>query len=205
MIVDMLVEGDLDEAVARRLILLTGHQPGVVFGKQGVSYIQRSLRAFDQRARYGNPVLALVDFLDTHLSCPPELPALWLPARSSRFLLRAVVNEMESWLLADRRGIAQLLGLSVALIPQQPEQLTDPKQTLINLARRSPRRKLRNAMVPPPGVTAAVGPGYTGVMIEFVTKRWSVEGARRLAPSLDRCCHRLAELNTLASHPFVPL
>lgn len=194
MIVDMLVEGDLDEAVARRLIVLAGHQPGVAFGKQGVSYIQRSLRAFDQRARYGNPVLALVDFLDTHLSCPPELPAIWLPGRSPRLLLRAVVNEVESWLLADRQGMAQLLGLSTDLFPLRPEELADPKQTLVNLARRCRRRKLRDAIVPQPGVTATVGPGYTGVMTEFVLKRWNVQEAQRIAPSLDRCCQRLLEL-----------
>jgi hypothetical protein len=39
MVVDTLVEGLLDETVARRLITYSGHTPGTGFGKRGVDYL----------------------------------------------------------------------------------------------------------------------------------------------------------------------
>jgi hypothetical protein len=81
-------------------------------------------------------MLMLVDFMDTGLECPPEVPVAWLPDRCSKMLLRAVVREIESWLLADASGISRFLGVSVSLVPRDPESLKDPKQSLVNLARR---------------------------------------------------------------------
>lgn len=193
MIVDILVEGLLDEAVARRLIIHAGHQAGTTFGKQGVSYLRQKVAGFNVRASYGNPILMLVDFADTGLDCPPAVPPTWLPNRSPELLLRVVVCEIESWLLADHLGIAELLGISREVIPDDPEHLNDPKQTLVNLARRS-RRKSAQALVPQPGISASVGAGYVSEMQIFVAERWNIEAARQRASSLDRCLLRLREL-----------
>jgi len=65
MIVDALVEGLLDEIVARTLIRHCGHTDGTVYGKQGISYIQSKLAGFNVQAKFGNPLLVLVDFVDT--------------------------------------------------------------------------------------------------------------------------------------------
>ncbi len=200
MVIDILVEGPLDEAVARRLIHHTGHQAGTTFGKQGVSYLRQKVAGFNVRASYGNPMLMLVDFMDTGLDCPPAVLPAWLPNRSSKLLLRVVVNEIESWLLADHLGIGSLLGISGAVVPDDPERLADPKQTLVNLARRS-RRKAAQALVPQQGISAVVGPGYVSEMQAFVAQRWNIEAARRRAASLDRCLLRLAELHPKITHP----
>lgn len=196
--IDILVEGLLDEAVARRLIVYTGHQAGTSFGNRGVSYLRQKAAGFNARARHGAPMLMLVDFADTGLDCPPAVPSAWLPDRSPRLLLRVVVNEIESWLLADPLGIADLLGVSSAIVFDDPERLDDPKQTLVNLARRS-RRKSAKAMVPNPGISASVGSGYVSEMQAFVTNRWNIAAARQRASSLDRCLLRLQELHSLNS------
>lgn len=193
-LIDILIEGLLDEAVAHKLISYSGHTPGVSFGKRGLGYLQQRLPGFNARASYGSPILVLVDFMDTGLDCPPAVAAQWMPERSTRLLLRVAVREIESWLLADREGMAGFLGLSPALLPGSPETLRDPKQTLVNLARRSRRKAVRAALAPAPGISATVGPEYVATLQEFVAKQWRIEAARTVAPSLDRCLVRLAEL-----------
>jgi len=196
MIVDVLVEGPADEAVARKLIGVCGHQSGVVYGKKGQGYIQAKAVGFNIRAQYGSPILALVDLMDTRLECAAKVGTLWLgDRRSQRMLLRVVVRELESWLLADGDGIADWLGVSSALVRTDPEALDDPKQTLVNLARRSRRRHVHEAIVPAPGLSGAVGPGYVASVQEFIDRRWSVEAAASRAPSLRRCLVRLRELS----------
>jgi len=195
MIVDALIEGTLDEAVAARLIDYCRHQFGAAYGKKGWRYLRDKAAGFNVRARYGNPILMLVDFMDTGLNCPPEVPAAWLPDRCNKMLLRTVVREIESWFLADREGMARFLGVSAALIPRNPENLDDPKQTLVNLARRSRKRELRDAMLPQPNVSSAVGPGYNVVLEKFVAQYWNIDVALQRAHSLQRCVIRLGELH----------
>lgn len=160
LVVDTLVEGLLDESVARKLIVHCGHVPGDGYGKNGINYLRAKATGFNVKAAYGNPILLLVDFMDTGFDCPPAVPATWLPTRNERMLLRVVVPEVESWLLADCEGMAEFLGVSPALIPAMPETLANPKQTLVNLARRSRRRDVKAAMAPAEGITAEVGPEY---------------------------------------------
>ena len=193
MVVDVLVEGLTDEAVARKLIAYCRHQCGTVYGKQGKTYLQSKVAGFNVRAAYGNPILMLVDFMDTGLSCPPEVLTSWLPDRSDKMLLRVVIRELESWLLADLSGVASFLGISQALVPEDPEILSYPKQVLVNLARRCRRKARRDALVPAQGVSAVVGPGYTDAIEEYVRDYWSIDRARRRSPSLDRCATRLCE------------
>jgi len=195
MIVDMLVEGVTDEIVARKLIRFTRHEPGAVHGKAGQGYIRATISGYNVRATFGNPVLALVDFADTRLDCPPQVPSTWLAERSSRLLLRVVVRELESWLLADRPGVARFLGISAALVPRNPEQLPDPKQKFVNLARRSRRRRIHENIVPQEGASSIVGPGYIAAVYEFVESFWNVQEALHYADSLYRCVERLRELS----------
>lgn len=194
MVIDVLVEGLVDEAVAQRLIRHTGHRVGTTYGKQGAAYLRQKVAGFNVRARYGNPILLLVDFVDTKLACPPEVPAVWLSEQDPKLLLRVVVREIESWLLADQEGVAKFLGLSLRHLPPDPENLDDPKQTLVNLARRSRRRRVQDAIVPRPGISAVVGTGYTDTMIAFVLEQWNIEAARHRSHSLDHCLRRLAEV-----------
>ncbi len=193
MVVDLLVEGVIDETAARKIVLACGHQPGQVFGKQGWQYIRDKLAGFNVRVRYGNPLLVMIDFMDTGLSCPPEIRQ-WLPDASPRLLLRTVVREIESWLLADRQSIAEYLRISPSKIPSHPEQLPNPKQTLVNLARHSRRRRIKTDIVPPPGMSGSVGPGYTSRIQEFIQNYWDVHRAASAAPSLQRCLSRLQDL-----------
>lgn len=193
MIINLLVEGIIDEIVGRKIIEFCGFQPGVVYGQQGWHYIRKKLLGFSESAKYGNPLLVLVDFMDTELPCPPAITG-WIPQPHAQLILRAVVNEIESWLLADREAIAAYLRISVKHVPEFPEQIPDPKQTLVNLARHKSRRRLNRNLIPPQGTSGVVGPGYTTTMSEFVRNHWDVERAAANAPSLKRCVKRLRTL-----------
>ena len=109
-------------------------------------------------------------------------------------LLRVVVREVESWLLADRTGIAQFFGVSLSRVPQLPEGMESPKEALIRVARFCPTGNIRDAIVPSDGPQAEVGPLYNGVLAPFVRDQWNLHEARRTAPSLERALDRLSEL-----------
>ena len=194
MIIYALVEGVTDETMAHRLALTTGHEVGVCYGKKGSSWIKKNVGAFNKLAG-SMPVLTLLDFMDTNFACPPEILEQWLPHRHPRMMFRVVVRELESWLLADREGMAGFLGVPLEKIPLAPETVSDPKRTLVNLARRSRYSSIRSALVPQQGSTAQVGRAYVTEINRFIFDLWSPERARNISPSLDRCLQRLAEIN----------
>lgn len=198
MIIHMLLEGHMEEPLARKLIRHCGHEPGAVYGKKGCNYIHQNARNFVFLANSTTGVLILSDFMDSKCSCPPQAYRLHFLRHCKsvppNYLCRFVVNELESWLMADRRGLAAFLGIPIAKVPVQPELEDDPKHTLVELARASKKRQIREALAPPPGHGGAVGPGYTPTLIEFIIEKWSPEKAEQNAPSLARCLKRLREL-----------
>jgi hypothetical protein len=191
--VNMLVEGPMDEAAAQRLLRFVGFDSGVAWGKKGCDYLKRNITKFSRAAHY-NPLLVLLDFADTGEACPPAAVSKLVLSPPSIMVLRLVVPELESWLLADRTNIAKALSVSGDLIPIYPETLTDPKQELINIARRSRSRRVRDGIVPVQGSTANVGPEYVGSMLQFIDSQWDVEAACQFAPSLDGAVKHLRRL-----------
>lgn len=191
MMFDILVEGPTDEIVARKILSHCGYQAGTAFGKKGINYIFEKIDGFNVLAQKGIPILALVDFMDTNLGCPPEVKENILPHCSSKMVIRVVVRELESWLIADECGLASYLGISVRRIPREPEMLNDPKQTLVNLARRARNKLIRESIVPVQGVSSMVGAGYVSAIDEFVKVYWNIENAKRRSNSLRRCLNRL--------------
>lgn len=185
-IINTLVEGDLDEAAAIRLVRHSHHVPGVCYGKRGWGYLRNKIRGFNKATKVLH-CLTLVDFMDTGLACPPEVVEQWLPHRQPKMLFRIVVRELESWLIADRDNLADFLGVDAGFVPADPEQLEDPKRELINIARYSKRRKIRSAIVPEVGSTAQVGKLYNSEIMRFIETRWDIQIARTNAPSLNRC------------------
>lgn len=189
----LVTEGRLDEAVGRRLISECGLAVGRVYGKAGWSYIRKTMPSFNQAAPFA-PCLTLVDFMDTETACPPSVISQWIPNRNDNLIFRVVVRELESWLLADRQGIAGFLRIPIARVPAAPEDEGDPKRTLVNLARGSRSRRVSEALVPAQGASAVVGRDYNAEMERFILDEWSPVAARTVAPSLDKCMTRLAEL-----------
>lgn len=179
------VEGNLDEAVAYRLITECGGQPGEVFGKQGRPYLRKHVRGYNDGARYGALWFVLVD-LDRSHDCAPALVAEMLPEPAAGMCFRVAVRAVEAWLLADRAGFAKWAGVHANLIPDDVEAIARPKEQLVDIVHESRYRERRDAIVPRPGSTQKEGPAYTSMLGKFVASDWDVEAAARAAPSLDR-------------------
>lgn len=109
--------------------------------------------------------------------------------------MRIAVRAIESWLLADQERLAEFLGISVQRLPSYPDQLNDPKATLLELVKHSPKKKLREDMLPlTDKLKGKIGPGYTGRILEFVEhspKPWRPEVAAQHSDSLSRCIRAL--------------
>ncbi len=185
-LVNIVVEDDLSEAVVRKLVCppCGRFSVGVCYGKQGYGYIQKRISGFNYASR-GVPYIVLTD-LD-RWECPARLRESWLKGPAGpNLLFRVAVHEVEAWLLADAPGAAHFLGVPRTLVPAQPDLLPDPKMELVNLARRSKFRRVREAIVPRRGSTAAVGPDYNGQLVTFVQTAWNVDRASCNSDSLRR-------------------
>ena len=182
------VEGDVDEAVLRRLVEHVGAAPGPVHGKNGKAHLRQRLNGYNQAARM-SPWVVLVD-LNHDADCAPPLRASWLPDPAPHMCFRVAVRMVEAWLLADREQLARFLSVAVARVPLNPETVDDPKHTMVELASLSRRREIREDMVPRLGSDRTVGPAYTARLIQFVlgtTAGWRPDVAAESSDSLNRC------------------
>ena len=199
MYLTLVVEDDLSELVATRLIgqYLPMAEIFEVFVAGGS--IKSRIPGLNQRARFLGPVLALAD-LDRPLICPAMLVEELVGELTiaPNLLIRIAVLEIESWIMADREGIAGWLRIAANTLPRNTESLDDPKRALVQLAGRSRNRMLREAIGPARVLgTNRTGPNYNEAVGDFVTQLWNPETARRNAPSLDRAIARIAELRAV--------
>jgi hypothetical protein len=195
--INIAVEDLLSEAVARRLLTDSGKgfSVGVVYNRGGNGYLRKTARGWNSAAK-GTPFFLLTD-LDA-IACPSLLRSTWLSdTLHPNFIFRVAVREVESWLLADQASLASFLRVPKSICPEQPDDLFDPKATLIALASRSPLNLIKARIVPRAKSTAKQGRDYNGCLSEFVMTRWTPNQAALSSPSLDRCRRKLAS--------FVPL
>ena len=189
--ISVAVEGDTDEAVVRRIARDVGIHVGNVYGRRGRPHLLSRLPGYNDSARH-RPWLVLAD-LDRD-PCVGQLLRDHLPSPANLMRFRVAVHAIEAWLLADRVEMAAFMGVSIDLIPRSPDTLMDPKQELVNIARRARRRRVREDVVPRPNSGRQIGPGYVAQLTEFVETNWTPHEARRNSASLARCMDRMQEL-----------
>lgn len=186
-------EGDGDAAVACRLLTHVGFDvapsPGAVGGKR---VLDRKLSAY-ARSATALPWLILRD-LDHDGACPSDLVQRLAPNRPPLLVLRIAVRAIESWLLSDDRGIAAYLRVPLAKVPRQPDQLDQPKQEMVRLARFSGLAAVRRDMVPEDGGGRPTGKVYTRRLVSFARDHWDPERARKQSTSLDACIRALVRV-----------
>ena len=198
MMMHVIAEGLMEEAAARRLLPFCGHTIGTVYGKQGFTFVRANAAKYYSLATNHSGVLVLTDFRDAGtVCCTAALQQyIWdsLPNPPKSFLCRFAVNELESWLLADRQGLPNFFGIAISAMPLQPEAEPFPKRTLVSLAHTARKSAIRHGIAPPPGHGGAFGREYPSFMSRFIADYWNIEAAMRHAPSLERCVRRLREL-----------
>ncbi len=202
-IIPAAVEGMVDDVVVRRLIAFAGGQAGTVYGRNGKQALRQKINGYNRAARH-RPWVVLVD-LDREADCAPPLRDEWLSDPAPNLCFRVAVRAIETWLMADAETLARFLGVSRTLISGYPEELENPKEAMVNLARRSRRRAIREDMVPRHGSGRPVGPAYTSTLSEYAETYWRLDVATHYSDSLRRalaCIRRLvadtrSELSTL--------
>lgn len=198
MIINLILEGSLEEAIARKLVLLCGHQVGSMHRLGGASKIKARSHRYHSMTSYGEAVLVLTDSMDTGERCIPQARYTYLTKHirnpHPNFLLRFAVRELESWIIADRSAISRFFQIPISKIPATPDTLLDPKRELIRLARLSRSARLHERLVPDVGHGGAVGPDYVGTMSCFIDTQWDAFAASCNSPSLARCIRAIRGL-----------
>ena len=133
------------------------------------------------------PVIGLADLEQAR--CASSLLAGKLPHKSGGFHLRIAVRMLESWLLADRQAMARFLRVPISTLPLNPDGEAHAKRLLVDIARRSTSKAIRNALVPDDS-GGIVGADYAATMIKFIEEHWRVAVARKSSPSLEKACQR---------------
>ncbi len=188
--INLVYEDDLSEAVMTKLVSHFNEKFSIQnsYSGNGFGYLKSNIRGFNQ-ASISTPFFMLTD-LDNY-KCPPQLIDDWINFPiNQNFIFRIAVREVESWLLSDVEGLSGFLKVSQVIFPKEPEIEPDPKNRLIQIAKRSRVRNIREDIVPI-NENAKIGPDYNGRLIEFVSNKWSIENAIKRSISLRRALDKL--------------
>jgi hypothetical protein len=186
------VEDQLSEIVTIRILNHFGIGIIQTLGLKGNNYLKDKTLNLNRTAKK-LPVSMLND-LDSQKQCPPDLINSWLTEKQNPyFFFRIAVMEVESWVMADRKGFADFLSIPVNRIPQDTDSIEQPKEFLISLARLSRKKRLREDLIPAAGATSKVGPSYNPCLGEFMRTKWDIEAAFAVSGSLLRIIKRLQQ------------
>jgi hypothetical protein len=190
-VISVVVEGSTDVPYVKKLCVHAGVEflePFVV--RRGKLGIDADLPKYANAAK-SSPYLIVRD-LDQDAACAPEWLAANAPKNGGRWLvLRLAVREVEAWFLADVETAAKCLRVNVSNVPVEPDALADPKATIVELARRSTKKSIREHVAPGPRDSRKVGPQYEQLLIEWADK-WRVDVAIKRSPSL-RHAHKAVQ------------
>jgi hypothetical protein len=195
--ISIAVEDQLSDAVVRKILSFSNPSfcVGQSYYRNGKGYLKKGIKGFNSAAKW-TPYFVLTD-LDNEV-CPRELIDEWLPnGVHHNLIFRVAVKEVESWIMADRKSFADFLGIRQNLVPSNLDTIYNPKEKLIELAKRSRYVSLREEIVPPKHSERKIGPNYNGSLIAYINEKWQPDYAAKNSISLSRA------LNTLKS--FQPL
>lgn len=166
----------------------------------GKANLDKRIRNYN-RAALQTPWFALRDADHDATDCPKALRELLVPpaSQSDGMCFRLAVRSLEAWLLADAEAFAETFSVAVSAVPGTPEQLSDPKGTVVNLCRRSRKSVIKKAVAPPVGSAGRVGPEYVTYISEYARGAWRPDVAAANAPSLARA---LREIERLVAEGF---
>lgn len=185
-------EDQLSEAIALRLIadISTPHFVQHKLRRQGNGYLKSKMGSWYQMA-HQQVMLVLTD-LD-RADCLVEFRDKWLTVEPpDNLLLRIAVREVESWVLADHVAMRELIGAK-GVLPVAPDELPDPKQALLRLAKGAPKQ-VRNDLLKTINGNLSPGLGYNARLSEWVNSVWNPQRAAARSPSLARTQVRLNEV-----------
>ena len=157
---EIVVEDRLSENILRKAVQHCGSNVGNCYKKNGCAYIDGKIRAFNNASKY-SPFIVIRD-LDKY-DCAPMLIKTLIANKNNNLILRIAVRESETWLLADKKNFSKYLGISENSIPDDVENIRNPKEYLIDIARKA-KKSIREDIVPERGTIAKYGKNYNGCL-----------------------------------------
>lgn len=192
MLVNYATEGIIDAAVARKLLLDAGLEPGTPYTCGGKDELDLRLSKYNAAAKFG-PWFILRD--QNSARCASDLVKKLITKPAALLCFRVVPREIEAWLMGDRHSLSKYLSVSEGTIPINPEAIAKPKQKMVWLATRSSRTSIRSEMIPRKNSGISVGPNYGGRLYEFIEHHWNPARAAANCPALSKARTRLRELH----------
>ena len=106
----------------------------------GFGKIKRDILKYNNAAK-NKPFLIITD-LDKK-ECAVSLIEDWFnnTEKEPELIFRVAVKEIDAWILADKKGIAKTLNISPDIIPSEPEKIDNPKELLMQLAKKIKKQK----------------------------------------------------------------
>lgn len=188
----VIVEGETDEKVIKALMRAAGWADSEfnVKSVNGKGVIDRDIKKYWEAARC-TPYVIFRDLDRDGEGCPVTLRAELVertPGESPDLLIRIVDQCIESWILADRQGVAEFCDRSVASV-KPPASHHKPY-----LLRMMKDAKLKDA-VEEKGRELDFGPMYGHYLERLMTRYWSAARAVTESDSLRRALERLTDLH----------
>ena len=189
----VIVEGATDEPVINALMRAAGWNDDQfkVMSVNGKGVIDSRIRKYWKAARNNRnyPYVIFRDLDRDGGGCPVTLRSELVertPGESPNLLIRIVDQCIESWILADREGVAEFCGKSAAGVKPPPSH---HKLYLLSLM-----EDVKGA-VEQKGRELDFGPAYAVHLERLMTDHWSIERAATESDSLRRALERLTDLH----------
>lgn len=183
----------LTASVIRRLVKEFNNEISIKqeINAHGFGKIKRDILKYNNAAKY-MPFFIITD-LDKK-ECAVSLINEWFnnTKKEPELIFRVAIKEIDAWILADRNGIAKALNVSQSNIPAEPEKIEDPKAFLMQTAKKSKNREIRENF-PPKDAFAHQGPLYNILLTNFVSEEWNLTEARQHSKSLEKAYNALKE------------
>ncbi|MXY29213.1 hypothetical protein F4Y59_13770 [Candidatus Poribacteria bacterium] len=193
------VEDELSESISRQILRHFNFEIQHTIRGKGNVFLRQKAPELNRSANRTS-IFLLTD-LDTPRDCPLGLIRSWIKGPiNPTFFFRVAVMEVESWVMADRMGFAAFLSIPLHRIPSPTDDILNPKEFLLSLARRSKKKSVREALLPAQGSTLSVGNEYNTLLSEFVQEHWNIERAAAVSPSLKRTLDRLSRETRIGSN-----
>lgn len=188
----VIVEGPTDIPVVTALMRAAGWVNGeFAFTRaNGKGVIDRDIKKYWGAARF-IPYVIFRDLDRDEGGCPVAVRSMLsskTPGESPDLLIRIVDQCIESWILADRQGVAEFCERPIASVRPYDSR---PKDHLLRLFQKA---QFKDAVLREGG-KLAFGPAYATHLHHLMTHHWSIERAAAESDSLRRALERLTELH----------
>lgn len=188
----VIVEGPTDIPVVTALMCAAGWADSEfsVTSANGKGVIDRDIKKYWEAAQI-IPYVIFRDLDRDEGGCPVAVRSMLSSktrGESHDLLIRIVDQCIESWILADRQGVAEFCDRSMASVKPPASH---HKPYLLSLMKEA---KLKDA-VEQQGCLLDFGPTYSVHLQRLMTHHWSIERAAAESDSLRRALKRLTDLH----------